>query len=177
MQSPVRPATVARREGLQFGVGLGILLSLNYVISVYTNAGQLFFVVSLLSFGAYFWAGYRAGRVAHVTSAGLLAGLLTGVISSVINLIVAIPITLLNVDKLRAAAQKIADGLKNNQTHYTNHSYVTVVITGLFLGIVLAALFGLGLGAAGGAIGRARAPLPSQPYQESLYQGAQRPQQ
>jgi hypothetical protein len=177
MQSPVRPGTVARREGLQFGVGLGILLALNYVISIYTNSGQFIIIVSLLSFAAYFWAGYRAGRVAGVTSAGLLAGLFTGVISSVVNLVIAIPFTLLNVDKLRVAAQKVADQNKNNHLHYTNNSYFAVVIASLLLGIVLAALFGIGLGAAGGAVGRARAPLPTQPYQESMYQGTQPPEQ
>jgi hypothetical protein len=36
---------------------------------------------------------------------------------------------------------------------------------------VLSALFGVGLGAAGGSIGRARAPLPTQTYEESMYQG------
>lgn len=176
MQSSVSPRKVAQREGLVFGVGLGILLCLNYLLSVYASFGFTL-ITWLVGLGAYFWAGMRAGKVARITSAGLLAGLFTGVISSVINLIVVLPVTLINVDKLRIAAQKIADQVKNNHTHYTNSSYINIVVLGLIVGIVLAALFGIGLGAAGGAVGRARAPLPTQTYQESLYQGTQPPQQ
>lgn len=176
MQSPVRPGTVARREGLIFGAGLGILLCLNFLLGVYASFG--FTVITwVVSFGVYFWAGMRAGKASHVTSAGLLAGLFTGVVSSVINLVVVLVVTLLDTTHLRIEAQKLADQVKNNTTHYTNSSYLSIVIFGLFFGIVLAALFGIGLGSAGGALGRARAPLPTQPYEESMYQGVQPPQQ
>lgn len=176
MQSSVRPGKVAQREGLIFGVGLGILFAVNYLLGVYANFG--FTIITwLVALGAYFWAGMRAGKVARVTSAGLLAGLFTGLISSVVNLIIALPVTLLNVDKLRSVAQKAADQLKNNHVHYTNGSYINIVVLGLLIGIVLAALFGIGFGAAGGAMGRTRAPLPTETYQESMYQGLQQPPQ
>lgn len=177
MQSPVRPGIIARREGLIFGVGLGVLLCLNFLLSVYANVGFTL-ITWVIGLAVYFWAGMRAGQASHVTSAGLLAGLFTGVISSVINLIVVLPVTLLNLTKLREAAQKALDQqVKGPHIHYTDGSFTKTVVFGLVIGIVLAALFGIGLGAAGGAVGRARSPLPAQPYEESMYQGAQPPQQ
>lgn len=170
MQPVVKPSKIALHEGLIFGVGLGVLLSLNFLLSVYANFGFTL-ITWIVGLGAYFWAGMRASKITRVVSTGLLAGMFTGIISSVINLVVVIPITLLNVDKLRIAAQKLADSVKNNHTHYTNGSFISTVIIGVIVGIVLAALFGVGLGAAGGSVGRARAPLPTQTYEESMYQG------
>lgn len=169
-QPEVRPSKIAQHEGLVFGVGLGVLLSLNFLLSVYANFGFTL-ITWIVGLAAYFVAGMRASKVTRVVSTGLLAGMFTGIISSVINLIVVVPVTLLNVDKLRIAAQKVADQVKNNHTHYTNSSFVSTVIIGVIIGIVLAALFGVGLGAAGGSIGRARAPLPTKTYEESMYQG------
>ena len=177
MQSSATPAKVAQHEGLVIGVALGLLLCLNFLLSVYANFGFTL-ITWLVGLAAYFWAGMRAGKTSHVTSSGLLAGLFTGVISSVINLVVVLPFTLLNVTKLRVAAQKALDQqVKTPHIHYTDASFIKTVIFGLVIGIVLAALFGIGLGAAGGALGRARAPLPAQQYEESLYQSPEQPKE
>lgn len=178
MQSPASPGTIARRQGLIFGVGLGILLCLNFLLSVYANFGFTL-ITWVVGLGVYFWAGMRSGQASRVTSAGLIAGLFTGVISSVINLVVVLPVTLLNVTKLREAAQRALDQqvVRGPHIHYTDASFIKTVVFGLIIGIVLAALFGIGLGAAGGAVGRARAPLPAQPYEESMYQGTPPPPQ
>ncbi|HKV86259.1 MAG TPA: hypothetical protein VJN88_17030 [Ktedonobacterales bacterium] len=175
MQPVVKPSKIALREGLIFGVGLGVLLSINFIVIVYANV-NLSPVPSLLGLAAYFWAGMRASKITRVVSTGLLAGLFTAVISSVINLVIALIVTLLNVDTLRVATQKALDAqIKGPHTHYTNGSFIQVAILTLTFEVVLAALFGVGLGAAGGTVGRARAPLPTQSYEESMYQGTGTP--
>lgn len=177
MQSGVRPATIARREGLMLGVPLGILLALNFVLGAFANF-SLFPIPTLVGVAAYFLAGMRASKVTGVVSTGLLAGLFTAVISSVINLVVALLIIVTNVEKLRIAQQKLIDHqVKGPHTPLTNSTFLQAEILTLVFEVIIAALFGIGLGAAGGAVGRARAPLPPQPYEESMYKGAQPPQQ
>lgn len=167
----------ALREGLTFGILLGAILVIAGALSILVSAslGAIATIVTIVvSLACYIWAGVRASAKTGTVSTGLVAGLWTGVISSVINLIVIGILVVVDADTIRERAQQAVDAAHLNVT-YSNSAVVGLQIGGLVLGLVIAALIGLGFGAIGGAIGKGRAPMAQLPYQEAMYQGIQVP--
>jgi hypothetical protein len=176
----MQPRNPAVREGLMFGGGLGVLFVLNFLLSTLAGIGLLSIVLYLVALAAYLFAGMRAGQATGRVSSGLIAGLVTGLVSSVINAVVVVALSFAFVDKLRTIEQQAADAVSKSfgstPITYTNSIVITGQIVSVLLGAVVATAIGLGLGALGGNIGKGRAPLPQQAYQESLYQGIPVPQ-
>jgi hypothetical protein len=173
----MQPRNPAVREGLIFGAGLAVLLVINSVLSIYANIGWGQFITLLAGIGAMLFAGVRAGQATGRVNAGLIAGLVTGLFSSAVNLVVVMALTLVNVDKVRQTMQTAADAVGGAKLHYTNQMAVGLSLLGLVIDLIVASLIGLGLGWLGGRIGSDRAALPTQVYQESLYQGMPQPPQ
>ncbi len=167
----MQPRNPAVREGLLFGGGLAVLLVLNFVFETLTGNSLGGIIVVLAALAAYLVAGMRAAQATGRMQSGLIAGLVTGLFSSLVNAVVVIALSFVFVDRLRDAAQKAADALGVRTVHYTNTMILTSEVIGVLLGAAFATALGLGLGALGGNIGKSRAPLPQQAYQESFYQG------
>jgi len=172
----MQPRNPAVREGLIFGAGLAVLLFINAVLNIYADIGWGQIITLLAGIGAMLFAGVRAGQATGRANAGMIAGLVTGLFSSAVDLVVVTALTIVNVDKVRRAYQTAADAVGGG-IHYTNQSAVGFAVLGLFISLIVASLIGLGLGWLGGRIGRDRAALPTQVYQESLYQGMPQPPQ
>ena len=170
----MQPRNPAVREGLIFGAGLAVLLVINAVLNIYTDIrwGQI--ITLLAGIGAMLFAGVRAGQATGRVNAGLIAGLVTGLFSSAVDLVVVTALTIVNVDKVRRGLQAAVDAQGAN-LHYTNQMTVGLSVLGLVISLIVASLIGLGLGWLGGRIGSDRATLPTQVYQESLYQGMPQP--
>jgi hypothetical protein len=174
----MQPRNPAVREGLMFGGGLGILFVLNFLLSTLTGFGLLSIVLYLVALATYLVVGMRAGQATGRVQSGLVAGLVTGLFSSLINAVVVVALSFVFVDTLVKNAQAAANALGAGSTvHYTSGLIITGQIVGVLLGTIFGTGIGLGLGALGGNIGKGRAPLPQQAYQESLYQGMPVPQQ
>lgn len=171
---PAQPAqkVSALRIGLLFGVCLGVIMIAIGLVQHFVNGlGFLSFVSILVGLVAYFFAGFRASGQSGKISTGLLAGMWTGIISSVLNGIVSVIVAIPNLPEATAAANKaIVDSGAQSNFRYTDTTTLLVVI-GVVIGLaILGSAIALGVGAIGGAVGKGRAPLPQQAYQESMYQ-------
>ena len=156
-----------------FGVGLGLIQIVITIINYLVNLGSLNLVLSsisiILALAAYLVAGLRASQQTGRVVTGLLAGMWTGLFAAIISYIVTLIYTFANIDSIRIAAQRVVDANHVN-FQYTNGLLIAVA-AGTGLGVVLLlTLVGLGVGAIGGAIGRRRANIPTQPYQEAMFQ-------
>lgn len=163
----------AIRQGLIFGVIIGVVQIIIGLINTATNLGALSYIFTILSIiialVGYLLAGIRSARQTGRVSTGLLAGLLAGIIGSIISFGATLVITLVTIDSIRVAAQKLADQNHVN-FHYTN----AILISGITIygmgAVILAGIIGLAVGSIGGAIGRGRATVPVQGYQEAMFQ-------
>ncbi|HLQ29568.1 MAG TPA: hypothetical protein VK140_10070 [Ktedonobacteraceae bacterium] len=172
-QALPRSGSIALRQGLIFGVGLGIIQAVITIISNLVNLGSFGIILSaisiILAIAAYLVAGLRASQQTGKVVTGLLAGLWTGLFAAIISYIVTLIITIANIDSLRIAAQRVVDANHAN-FQYTN-SLLIAITAGTGLGVVLfLGLAGLGVGSIGGAIGSRRANIPTQSYQEAMFQ-------
>jgi hypothetical protein len=166
------PSATFKIGGL-FGVGWGIVLILNGLLSDALNIRWNSLIAILISLAVFFVAGMLAAQRTGKVSSGLVAGLFAGLFSGLINNVVSFILLATNNEKLvqlRDQAQQAVD--QNGQTfHYTTNLILIGAAFGLLFTLVISALVGLGLGALGGVAGKSRAPLPPQSYQEAMYPG------
>lgn len=166
----------ALRFGALFGVGWGVLLSINYYFVHVQGLRFTTIAAIVVSLAVYLVAGILAAAQTGNVSTGLVAGLWTGLFSSLLNTVGVIVILLTNHDlivKARQAAQSTAAraAAGGQVAHVTDRLIVLLSIFGLVVGMVLATGIGVGMGALGGLIGKSRAPVP-QAYQEAMYPGS-----
>jgi hypothetical protein len=160
-------------QGLIFGVIIGVVQIIIGLLNTATNLGTLGIIFTILSIVValvgYLLAGIRSSRQTGKVSTGLLAGLLAGLVGSILSFAATLIITLVTIDSIRAAAQRLADQNHVN-FHYTN----AIILSGIAIygvgAMLLAGVVGLAVGAIGGAIGRGRANVPVQGYQEAMFQ-------
>lgn len=169
LATPTSTRRLALRQGLIFGVILGILL----VAFSFINLGLISNVISLVLYlGFSVVAGMRTSRVTGKLGTGVITGLWTGLFAALISAIVYLIFTFANFSAYRDALVTAAKnaGTANASSIYTD-SFVSVIILigGGFI-LVLGILFGLLGGVIGGSIGRGRAAPPTQEYQESFFQ-------
>jgi hypothetical protein len=171
----MQPRNPAIREGLMFGGGLAVLFIINFFLAYIAGIGLGGLITLVAALAAYLVAGMRAAQTTGRVQSGVIAGLVTGLFSSVVDAVVVMVLSFIFIDKVRASYEASAKALGAATTHYTNSMVITSQIFSVLLGIVIASAVGLGLGALGGNIGKGRAPLPQQTYQESYYQGIPTP--
>ncbi len=152
--SASRPSHAALREGLVFGVTLGIIASTgnllqNFVVSdILGNIiGVMFLIVTIaLNLLAGVRASQRTGRV----GTGALAGLIVELISFLLG-------TIVTLTKIF-----VFDTLLHRLFTHTTPGLVLQFITAYIFGFVVFLLLGAVIGAIGGLIGRKRTQLPLQ---------------
>lgn len=163
----------ALRYGSLFGLGLAVLLIAHAFFRQATGFGGGAVVTFVAALAAYFFAGILAARQTGKVSTGLVAGLFVGLISSLLDGIVTFILFIgdsARIDRLVAQAQARVDQQGGN-FHFTRGLLIAFTAGGIALVVVIALLIGLGVGAIGGAVGKNRASLPANPYQEGMYQG------
>jgi len=168
----------ALRFGALFGLGWGVLLIVNYYLVQSVGVGFLSLAALLISLVVYLVAGLLAAAQTGKTSTGLLAGLWTGLFSSLLNAVGVMILLLADHDlleKVRQAGQNVVH-LSPNGPGGPSPDQITLLYSAtiLIVGILVATLFGLALGALGGVAGKstAQARGPAlQSYRESMYQG------
>jgi hypothetical protein len=177
MSNPSTPSSgnPALRFGALFGLGWGVLLIANYYLVQSQGVSFTTLATLVISLAVYLVAGLLASAQTGKISTGLIAGLLAGLFSSLLNA-VGVMILLLTdhalLEKVRQAGQNFvhvsAAGASPDQLIL---AYMAII---LVLGILVATLVGLALGALGGEVGKSLrkslAPAPGV-YQESLYPG------
>jgi uncharacterized membrane protein len=143
-----RTGNPALREGLTFGIGLGVVETILSIIDQYARLGLIMTLIELIVAVVAFWlAGSRASRQTGSVGTGAVAGLLTGLISAIITFAISMIFVVLQADSLRQAAQNAA-----NQTHLSVQYTNGMVIGGAVVGYVILAVLLLAIGAAVGAI-------------------------
>lgn len=174
---PAMPAQPAKRVsafriGLLFGIILAVIL---IALGFLGQIGALGFIVSIvsivISLVAYFFAGYRASMQSGKINTGLLAGMWTGLISELLSGIVSVVLLLPRLHEFtNQINQSIAASGGQSNVRFDDTGSLAIYIAGVVISIILVGAIALGIGAIGGAVGKGRAPLPQQAYQESLYQ-------
>lgn len=166
-----RLANPALRQGLIFGVILGILQVIYSFVANFVNLGS---ISTVIVFGLYLVlplvAALRSTPQTGRLTTGLLTGLLAGFLGSFINALVAFVSALINIDAVVQSTIAAAKSQNVKDTSvYTPNLILTVLAVTLLFIIVLASLVGLAGGALGGVIGRNRAQTPAQEYEESMF--------
>ena len=164
-----RSGNPALQYGLLFGVILGII-----EIAFSLTLGGLGFIIGFFVYLVLTGlAGYRASARTGKVSTGLVAGLLSGLFSSIIASLALFIFTLTNIDTLRQELQQQANTFNQGiAINYTNSVVIELVVLFLVIVIICSSLLALGIGAAGGAIGKSKAPLPPAPqYPPYQYPG------
>jgi hypothetical protein len=161
------------RQGLLFGLILGLALAVIDVITSFVDLGGAGLAVSsvtfLLSLAVYFFAGMRASQQTGKLTTGLLAGSWAGLVSSLLSFLATLLITLTTIDAIRARLQAVA-AQQHVQIQYTNSLIIgSAVVVGLLV-VGFYILVGLGMGSVGGAIGKRRANIPVRAYEEAMFQ-------
>jgi hypothetical protein len=148
------PGHPALREGLVFGVILGIItlpagLRQNFVVS--DSLGNILGVLSLIvTIALNLLAGVRASQRTGRVRTGALAGLIMALISSLFGAI----LTLTTFFVFDTRLHHILSQATSEQARQ--------FITGYIISFVVVLLLGAVIGAIGGLIGRRRAQLPMQ---------------
>ncbi len=153
---PPSPGRVIFREGLIFGVLLGIVHSIFYFINELllkqyglSTLGLLFIV--LLWLGVFFWAGARGAKQTGRVGTGSLTGLVTAVFAGIIAFIVMIIYISSNVAFIDNYQQVL-------NAYYSKQGLDVTVTPGTIIGVfafcgTILWLLGIGMGAAMGALG------------------------
>jgi hypothetical protein len=178
-----RTGKLAFRQGLMYGLSLGIFFIVCNVILSFAKSGTFLaggiYVYSSTSTGnstlfsiggplviilVYLLAGLRASRQTGRVAAGTLAGLWTGLISAVITDVYAIVFLF--------ASTSLGQNTQGGQL--LSDFAILSALSGIF-GLVLALVLGIGIGALGGLIGKRRASPPTQLSQQSTFFPARTP--
>ena len=161
--SASRPGHPALREGLVFGMILGIFelvagLLQNFVVLHSLNT--VFTVMFLiLTIALNLLAGIRASQQTGRVSTGALAGLIVELISSVFSSI-KILADIFVFDTL--LHRWLLQAFSGQAQLFNTNQFVSFVITELIIGFVVMPLLGALIGAIGGLIGTRRVQLPMQ---------------
>jgi hypothetical protein len=168
---PPSPGRVIFREGLIFGVLLGIVHSVFYVLNglLLTQYGLstlgLLFIV-LLWLGVFFWAGARGAKQTGRVGTGSLTGLVTAVFAGIIAFIAMIVYISSNVSFINSYQQAL-------DAYYSQRGTAVTVTPGTIIGVfalcgTVLLLLGIGMGAAmgalGGLLGRSQSKVPPPMY-------------
>ena len=178
----------ALRQGLTFGIILGILLLLRSLAQILVLSGFFtfhipisillainfiltnFYITLFLILIASFLAGTRASQETGRITTGTLAGLWTGLIGMFIPSIISVIFVLVNIDSYLKSLQAAADKQHQHIT-YTN----SMVLTGLLINILFLLIIGIIPGAIGGLLGgifgsrRAQVP-PVEEYKVAMFE-------
>jgi hypothetical protein len=161
--SASRPGHPALREGLLFGIILGIFEIVAGIVQNFVVLHSLDTVFSvmflILTIALNLLAGIRASQQTGRVSTGALAGLIVELISSVFSSIkiladIFVFDTLLHRWLLQATSGQA-------QLFNTNQ-FASFVMAEIVIGFVVIPLLGAMIGAIGGLIGKRRAQLPMQ---------------
>jgi uncharacterized membrane protein len=164
---PVRPAL---RQGLIFGVALGIIeVIFSYISQVVVLGIFNILIVYLLYVVFGLIAGMRASQQTGKISTGVVAGLWTGLFSSLVSSIVSFIITIVNLNAFIANLQDNARKMHQDPSVYTTQTVLEIELFFLAIIIIIALVLGLAGGTIGGVIGRNRANIPTQEYQETYF--------
>ena len=165
-----RPGRPALRQGLIFGVALGIIEVVFSYISQFVALGAISILIVYLLYLVFgLIAGMRASQQTGTIRTGLVAGLWTGLFSSLISSIVSFIITIANLNAIIANLQDTARKTHQDPSIYTTQTVLEIELFFLAIIIVIAILLGLAGGAIGGAMGKNRANIPTQEYQETYF--------
>jgi uncharacterized membrane protein len=165
-----RPGRPALRQGLIFGVALGIIEVLFSYISQALPLGNISTLIVYLLYVAFgLIAGLRSSQQTGKVSTGVAAGLWVGLFSSLVSSIVSFIITVANLSTVVANLQDTARRAHQDPHVYTTQTVLEIELFVLAIVIILALLLGLVGGAIGGYIGRNRANIPTQEYQETYF--------
>jgi hypothetical protein len=139
----------AVREGVLFGIGIGmLLLLLSLIYSIDPNIASLINYAILI--GGYTFAGYRAARPTQRIKTGLVAGITAGSIAYLINLIVSMLVIIINVENIHKGILSDKTIPAAEKAQYTNQFIITLYLIQLLFGLLI---FGTAVGALFGAIG------------------------
>ncbi len=168
LTNPSRPAL---RQGLIFGIALGIIEVLfSYISQVVVLGG----IGTIIAYGLYivfgFFAGMRAAQLTGRTRTGVVAGLWTGLFSSLVSSLVSFILIVININSVIATLQNQARQAHTDPTVYTGQTVIEIELFLLAIVIIVALLLGLAGGAIGGSIGKNRTNIPTQEYQETLFE-------
>lgn len=161
------------RIGLIFGVGVGVILIVLSLLSqlVLSLAGIINILSIVVALVAFFFAGYRASQQSGRMREGLFAGMWTGIISEALDAVASTLLLLPHLhDFAKAENQLLIESGAQLSAPLSDTTVLLFFIAANVIGVILIGAIALGIGAIGGAIGKGRAPLPTQVYQESLYQ-------
>jgi hypothetical protein len=164
---PPSPGRVIFREGLIFGVLLGMVHSALYFLSgtLLAQSGLSllgFLLIVFLWLGVFFWAGVRGAKQTGRVGTGSLTGLVAAVFAGVIAFIALMLYASMNMPAISDVFQNIAeaDRARGVQVTYTTSSIMVLFAA---CGTVLL-LLGIGMGAAmgalGGLLGRSQSTVP-----------------
>ncbi|HLH62178.1 MAG TPA: hypothetical protein VKV20_10895 [Ktedonobacteraceae bacterium] len=166
LTSPSRPAL---RNGLIFGIALGII---EVLFSFISQAAVLGGIGTLIAYGLYilfgFIAGVRASQLTGKTTTGVAAGVWAGLFSSLVSSLVSFILVLVNINSIVATFQDQARKTHQNPAVYTSQTVIEIELFVLVIVIIVALLLGLAGGAIGGAIGKNRY-VPTEEYEESFF--------
>src|SRR5262249_38079329 len=150
---PATDRSVVVRQGLLFGVALGLVDLVRTVIEGPTGLtsatpGALGVAAFLIVASGFVWLGVRVASATGRTRASALAGLLAGLVVWVFYVVAALAVALSNQDALRRQFQAAAD-----QAHLGVQYTGTAVLGALLFALILAVFVGAGVGALLGALG------------------------
>jgi hypothetical protein len=166
MSTPVTsttPRQIALRQGLLFGGSLGVLILIGAVSLVVLSAFHFSFsavsvfpyalgLTYLLALIAFFFAGWRSAQRTGRVDIGALAGFWAGLVAALVGAMVYIVLIIASYGEYRYAM--------------SSRSLAALIVSVVFTttrNAILALLFGTGLGALGGFIGKIYASGPAAP--------------
>ena len=172
--TPPRPGRVIFREGLIFGVLLGIvhtvlfLLNQSLAQSGLSTLGLL--VIVLIWLGVFFWSGVRGAKQTARVGTGALTGLMTAVFAGFIALIAWIVSTSIQMASSSSSTIQFLNDYYHKQGLNVTITPASIIGIIALCGTILWLLgigTGAGLGALGGLLGRSQStvlpPVPNYP--------------
>ena len=148
--------TPALREGVIFGVVLGVALILLHWLSMPSAAGEVLLLSLALTLGVYLLAGLRAARFTGDTGAGAMAGLMTALVRSLMGLLVDFAFILLQQGQLASMQRAVNQALQQAGVsgQVPQGVLIGAIVIGLLVVLLLSLLVGGLVGALGGSLGK-----------------------
>jgi hypothetical protein len=146
----------ALKEGVLFGVVLGVVLILLHWLSGPGAAGAVFLLSLALTLGVYLLAGLRAARFTGDTGAGAIAGLMTALVSSLMGLLVDFAFMLVQQGQLASIQSAVNQALQQAgmSAQVSQGVLIGAIVIGLLMVLLLSLLVGGLVGALGGSLGK-----------------------
>lgn len=148
--------TPALREGVLFGVVLGVVLILLHWLSGPGAVGEVLLLSLALTLGVYLLAGLRAARFTGDTGAGAMAGLMTALVSSLMGLLVDFAFLLVQQGQLASMQSTVNQVLQHAglSAQVPQGVLIGAIMLGLLMVLLLSLLVGGLVGALGGSLGK-----------------------